>query len=273
MDNQTVQKHFAAMGARVLLHPPALVWARRRRNELPSPLVIDVRVDRLGEYFDIGVDAKLADIDVLDVRPKARHLLLLGRLDEGRRKDKFLCGHDERSWFVAAIPGDRGVSNVRTALEALKPESVRAAQDRLYLRSRDRSRRRNEAYVRQGEWFFVPAPDLVADPKLVFRNEPLRRGGGKPHMCAELYREGGTTVYVCSRHPNGLTVTEYERVLRGMPDARTWGWQTMRRNPRAYARGRVWHADHTTVVLPFWHRVEMNTENRSRAMAKLAFLD
>jgi len=37
---------------------------------------------------------------------------------------KFLCGHDERHWFVAAVPG-RGVSNVRTAMEALKPAAVR----------------------------------------------------------------------------------------------------------------------------------------------------
>jgi hypothetical protein len=38
-------------------------------------------------------------------------------------------------------------------------------------------------------------------------------------------------------------------------------------------RGKVWHPDHATIRLDVWHRVEMNTENRSRAMASVAFLD
>jgi hypothetical protein len=33
------------------------------------------------------------------------------------------------------------------------------------------------------------------------------------------------------------------------------------------------HSDHETITLPFWHRVIMNTETRSRTMAKVAFLD
>jgi hypothetical protein len=33
------------------------------------------------------------------------------------------------------------------------------------------------------------------------------------------------------------------------------------------------HPDHATIRLDGWHRVEMNTENRSRAMASVAFLD
>jgi hypothetical protein len=32
-----------------------------------------------------------------------RHLLLMAR---SWTKDKFLCGHDERHWFVCAVPGD-----------------------------------------------------------------------------------------------------------------------------------------------------------------------
>jgi hypothetical protein len=273
MDTLVIQKRFATMGARVLVRPPAPLtfWSPMRRPA--GPLVIDVRTDRKGEYFDIRMEADAAEIDVLDVQPKARHLLLLARLDDGRRKDKFLCGHDERSWFVAAVPDGRGVSNVRTAFEALKPASVRFAQAQKRVRFRDRARRRTEAYVRQGEWFFIPAPDLVAPPALVLRSEPLQRGAGKPHMCAELYREGGTTVYVCSRYPNGLTREEYGRMVRGSPKARAWGWRVMRRDPGVYVRGRIWHADHKSLVLPFWHRVQMNTETQSRAMSNVAFLD
>jgi hypothetical protein len=273
MDTQVVLKHFAVMGARVLVHPPSRprFWSPVRPP--PGPVAVDVRRDRKGEYFDIALDAHVADIDVLDVQPKSRHLLLLARLDDGRRKDKFLCGHDERSWFVAAVPDERGVSNVRTAFEALKPAPVRVAQNRTRVRFRDRTRRRTEAYVRQGEWFFLPAPGLVVKPVLVLQNEPLRRGAGKPHMCAELYREGGTTVYVCLRHPNGLNERAYRQLLHSTPSAQSWGWRVMRRDPRVYVRGRVWHADHKTVVLPFWHQVQMNTETQSQAMRNVAFLD
>jgi hypothetical protein len=48
---------------------------------------------------------------------------------------------------------------------------------------------------------------------------------GKPHMCEELYREGGTTVYVCTRHPNGLTTEEYRKLLQKTPEAAKWSWQ------------------------------------------------
>jgi site-specific recombinase XerD len=39
-----------------------------------------------------------------------------------------LCGHDEREWFVAAVPG--GASSVRQAMEALQPQEVQAALTR-----------------------------------------------------------------------------------------------------------------------------------------------
>jgi hypothetical protein len=272
MDTELIQKRFETMGARVRVRPPAPInqWSVRAPAR---PLAIDVRRDGHGEYFDIRMDSDAAEIDVVDVQPKARHLLLLARLEDGKRKDKFVCGHDERSWFVAAVPGDRGVSNVRTAMEALKPAPVRAAQSRKRVRFKDRARRHTDAYIRQGEWFFLPAPELEAPPGLVLRNEPLRRGAGKPHMCEELYREGGTTVHVCPEYPNGLTAGQYTRLLRRQPKATNWRWQVMRRNPRVYVRGRIWHADHKTVVLPFWHEVQMNTETQSRAMRNVAFLD
>lgn len=171
------------------------------------------------------------------------------------------------------MPDWRGVSNVRTALEALKPRAVRAAQRRRRVRFKDWVRRHTAAYIRQGEWFFLPAPGLTAAAQLLFHNEPLRRGGGKPHICEELYRVGGTTVYVCGRYPNGLTEREYHDLLTRQPMARKWTWQLMRRAPRVYVRGRIRHADHKTVVLPFWHEVQMNTETQSRAMRNVAFLD
>ena len=93
---------------------------------------------------------------MLDVQPADRHLLLMVR---GRdEKSKFLCGHDERHWFVAAVPESAPVGTVRAAKEALKPAEVRSAQARLGLGSDAGNRRKNAAFRRQGEWFFVPAP-------------------------------------------------------------------------------------------------------------------
>ena len=209
---------------------------------------------------------------MLDVQPADRHLLLLVR--EGSEKHKFLCGHDERHWFVAAIPESAPVGTVRQAKEALKPAEVQAAQARKGLRAEARNRRKNAAYRRQGEWFFLPVPGFAVDEKLVLRDEPLRRGnGGKPHWAEFCYRTGGETVYVCPRHPNGVTQAQYREILAGNPKAKGWGWRAMRRNPGVYVRGRVRHADHKTIILHGWHRVLMNTEGQSRAMRNVAFLD
>ncbi len=177
-----------------------------------------------------------ASVAVLDVQPADRHLLLLVR--EGDEKQKFLCGHDERHWFVAAIPESAPVGTVRQAKEALKPADVQMAQSREGLRAKARDRRKNAAYRRQGEWFFLPVPDIRLDERFVLRNEALRRGdGGKPHWVEFCYRTGGESVYVCSHRPKGLTRTEYERLLASNPRAKAWGWQAMRRNAGVYVRG------------------------------------
>lgn len=36
------------------------------------------------------------------------------------------------------------------------------------------------------------------------KNEQIRRGLGSPHHVEELYRCGGTTVYVCRQSPGNL---------------------------------------------------------------------
>ena len=236
---------------------------------------MDLRRDGHGQFFELRVPTHLnesLDITVMQAMPEKQHLLLAVRNTEGKPQfDRFLCGHDEREWFVAAVPG--GASSVRQAMDALQPEGVREALARSHVSSRKRYSRKNRAFRRQGEWFFVPEPSFVADEKLVLRNEPLRRGGGKPHKVEELYRTGGETVHVCSRHPNSVTPKEYRSILHRNPGAARWGWQVMRRNPGVYARGRVSHSDHETITLPFWHRVSMNTETQSRTMARVAFLD
>jgi hypothetical protein len=166
-----------------------------------------------------------------------------------------------------------GASTVVTAKEALKPDLVRRLESGKKGKQKNRQRRKTDVFHRQGEWFFVPAPDVQADEKLVLCREPIRRGRGKPHICEFLYRIGGTTVHVCHRHPNGLTEKEYGSLLKRNAEAAKWNWQVMKRDPMVFVRGKVRHPDHATIRLNGWHRVEMNTESRARAMASVAFLD
>ena len=234
MDTTNLLAKFARIGARLkVADRPS-----RRFRAASGVISLDIGEDRDGEFFEVarrpGVDPEVA---VLDVQPADRHLLLLVR--EAGEKQKFLCGHDERHWFVAAVPESAPVGTVRQAKEALKPAEVQVAQGRRGLRAEARNRRKNAAYRRQGEWFFLPVPDFAVDESLVLRNEPLRRGnGGKPHWVESCYRTGGETVYVCARHPNGVTEKEYRRILAANARAKGWGWQTMRRNPGVYVRGR-----------------------------------
>jgi hypothetical protein len=206
---------------------------------------------------------------VLDVQRDDRHLLLLSR--NGEEKHRFLLGHDERHWFVAAIPERTPISTVRDAKNALKPKAVRLSERDL--RIKDRDRRKNAARVRQGEWFFLPAPQARVEKKLpVLHNEPLVRSrGGKPHICEDLYRFGGQTVYVSRGAPNGLTEKQYQSLSD--QERSRWNWRVMRRNMKVYVRGHVRHPDHKTVVLDGWHEVLSNTETLSRAMRDVVFLD
>ncbi|MBI4606425.1 MAG: hypothetical protein HY721_31050 [Planctomycetes bacterium] len=162
------------------------------------------------------------------------------------------------------------MTTIREAKEALKPALVRATEDHLRVRRRDRCRRRNVASVRQGEWFFVPAPELRPDERLILRHEPISRGRGKPHMVEYLYRRGGTTVRACREYPNGLTDAEYAELVRRAPQKKHLQWQVRSRDPEAFARGRIRHPDHKTVVLEGWHRILLSQEVRSGAVA---FLD
>jgi len=265
------------MGARFQVkHLPAPRQMNFRGRSEASDYAVDIQHDRYGAFFELRVPDALheaLEVTVLQTAKHDRHLLLFIRKDEGKSetKDRFLCGHDERDWFVAAVPG--GASSVAQAKEALKPSVVRAAQARAGLNGRQRNTRANRAYRRQGEWFFIEEPRLVVDAGLILRDEPLSRGrGSKPHVVAELYRTGGEAVYVHQRHPQGVSPAEYERSIQS-GQTKPSQWRMMRRNAGVYVRGTVRHADHQTITLHTWHRVVMNTENESRTMARVAFLD
>lgn len=269
MDIPLLTNKFESIGARLKV----VDRPRRRFGTSSSLLTLDIGTDRRGEFFEIapqnGTDP---EVEVISVRPSNRHLLLLVREDDG--KNKYLCGHDERHWFVAGIPETAPVGTVRQAMEALQPREVQNAVARRGVSSKARNRRKNPAFIRQGEWFFLPVANMAVDETLVLNNEPLSRGnGGKPHWVDFCYRTGGESVHVCNRHPNGVTASQYRKILSGNGKAKNWGWRTMRRNPGVYVRGRVRHPDHATTTLHGWHQVVMNTENESRAMRNVAFLD
>jgi hypothetical protein len=158
-------------------------------------------------------------------------------------------------------------------MEALQPRGVKGVVGRRVKRVKDRLRRQHKAFVRQEEWFFVPVESLRVDPRLILRNEPLRRAGSKPYMCQYLYRSGGEIVWVCRHYPQGLTEVGYRAVLRAFSKARNWGWTQMTREPTVYVRGRVWHPDHKTIVLNDWHRLLMNTEREAPGVRNVVFLD
>jgi hypothetical protein len=258
IDTRILEKRFAEMGARIKVRFQVVL-----RPNTARPFIIDVRNDRKGEFFDLQMTGD-PELNVISIDPADRHLLL----QDQENKDLFLCGHDERHWFVAGIEGRP--ASVKAAKATLRPEMVQVSLARNRVKNADRDRRRNKGYIRQGEWFFVPAPEIKIDPKLILYKEPLRRGRSKPHICAELCRFGGETVYVGAGFPNGLTQREYNALISRDPDKKKWPWRTMVRNPEAYVRGKIRHPDHKTVLLRGWHRV---IPNREAMNGKVAFLD
>jgi hypothetical protein len=238
----------------------------------PGHIRVDVKRDRYGEYFEV-LAGKRVRVVVPDVQPDMRHLLLVAHREGAIDKQKFLCGHDERHWFAAAVPEVRGVSGVRTAIEALKPDDVRREVERRDVPPRRFASRKTAAYRRQGEWFFLPRPELRVKESLVLRNEPMRRGGGKPHVAQFGYRLGGELVYFRSERDRPLNVEEYAELLRRNPEVRKDRWQTGRRGMELFVKGRISHPDHATIVLDCWHLVRMNTEHQAASMRHLAFID
>lgn len=271
MDSSLLERKFEDMGARVKFNDRSSVRSRRNVISTGVGVRLNVLSDNKGEFFEVAVNNTDSppEVQVLDVQPSDRHLLLLVR--NGKEKSKFLCGHDERHWFVAAIPEAAPVGTVRQAKEALKPKEVQVRQ--VGLGAKKRNKRKNEAYIRQGEWFFL-AENISTKAEWILKDEPITRGtGSKPHMCEFMYRSGGEQVYVCSRYPAGINAIAYNSLLKTDKDAKSFGWRVMTKDASVYVKGRISHADHATITLNGWHRVVMNTESKAAAMRQVAFLD
>jgi hypothetical protein len=239
--------------------------------------MIDVRDDGGGgEYFKLTRRTDVA-VEVLDARADDRHVLLAADFTDRstaeplRRRAYFLCGRDESHWFVAAIPEKTEAVDVQGAKDALKPQAVWDAIEEFGVPREQRDRRRTAAFIRQGEWFFIPRPRLKVNKVHVLRDEPIRRGAGKPHSCQFLFRLDGTPVFVCDAYPDGLTSREYWELP--FEERSAHRWREMVRDAHVYVKGNIRHADHKTVWLSTWHEVVMNTEAEADAMRHVAFLD
>ncbi len=256
---ELITRKFTDIGARFRVHA---IEGGPRWIQRPQYFNINVDTDRKGEYFNLLLGEEPVEFLVPHLDAKDHHLVLMAKVPAFAGAEelrwKFLCGHDERHWFVVGILPN--IAGVDAAKESLKPDEVRLAQTLSRLRGKKRHSRNNAAFRRQGEWFFIPAPELQPDEKAIHYQEPGRKGNGSPRCVDQLYRLGGTTVYVCHRYPNGLEETEYARLLKDEPETKKYNWQPMARNPEVYGRGRVRHSDHKTIVLPFWHRIVMNEE-------------
>ena len=268
MGKDLLERHFGVIGTRIKINE--IATPNRR-----FPPGIDISEDRRGEFFDIRIASDdIVSYEVIDLRKDMRHLLLLGR--RANSKEKFLCGHDERHWFVCAVPG-RSVTNVITAMEALQPAFVREQIEKNIRRPKTRFDRRNEAFVRQGEWFFVPFPELDFKTDFtsqIHQNEPITRGfGSKPHVCEKVFRSKGEAVMVCTKYPTGVSMKRYNDILLSNPKASRWNWRMMQINAAVYARGIVRHPDHKTIRLDGWHQIFINTENQAPGKRTVVFLD
>lgn len=252
MDQESLKKHFDSIGARLKFGSDEGL-----RSDW---FAIDIRNDRHGAYFEIFQGEDAPELEVLQVKPKERHLLLYAR--DGQR---FLCGHDERNWFVAGI--EKAVSTVRAAKQSLLPPAVWEQVKKLPPGEVDK--RRNAVFKRQGEWFFVPTNREIPEER-VLKNEPLQRTPqSKPHICQELYREEGELVYIVGKEV--LNQKEFIKFKKKDPDFDKRNVvRTMSRNPSVYARGYVRHEDHATIKLKGWHRVFINAEFTTSAVS---FLD
>jgi hypothetical protein len=156
MQTQVLERRFAAIGARAKV-------TRARGDVGPQ---IDVGLDGHGEFFDLRFTGNRVSFEVVDADSDDRCLLLLVR-DDGE-KSKFLCGFDERHWFVAAIPESaRGVTGVVTTKDALQPEAVREAVARVRPKGQVPSSERcvrpsgrvvlSPAGADGGRWFAIPS--------------------------------------------------------------------------------------------------------------------
>src|SRR5215204_3584660 len=133
MGTEILERHFAAIGARINVLGP----------QRGAP-----QIDVASNCFDVRFSGggRPTELAVIDIDRPRRHLLLLAR--EGVEKSKFLCGFDERHWFVVAVPEcARNVTGVASAKRSEEHTSeLQSHSDlvcRLLLEKKKKKRKKN----------------------------------------------------------------------------------------------------------------------------------
>lgn len=247
--------------ARLQPHPDEVLHFERPRGG--RPFTLDIRQDKEGEHFWLGVTPDAPDFRILQVRKDERHLLLYAagnRQGTNVGAERLLCGHDERHWFTAAV--GEPVSTVMAARRALLPKELRhKGLNKGIIKSRH-----NDVFMRQGEWFFVrvtdPATLALIETLPMHHNEPIQRGArNKPHRVQDLVRVGGQQVVLMGNKE--YTDEQYQDLMRDAEWRKAHQGRNAQRRVKdmtVYCRGRVSHADHATIVLDGWHSVFVNGE-------------
>lgn len=267
---------FHRMGWGIEFHeqPTRDTWAGKR---IRGESRLDVKGPIGKQFFEVklGEDMELV---VLDSNKKEAAILVMLKDHQARHGyqnvSKLLLGHDDRQLYVAAVPlSTRDVSNAK---DRLKPRRVVEAEREAGVKTKDKNRHKTKAWKRQGDFFFVPAPEFDVESSWknkIHLHEPINQRGGRAHIVEELYRIGGESGYA-----NGnrwISVDAYHDLPAA--EKKTWRWAP--RNPRAYARGRVTHPEHPTCILNGWHEICPNTEAAARDISgrpvwrNMAFVD
>jgi len=251
MNTHNLSKAFASIGTRVCID--------RVRNAR-SPLGISVSKDKKGEYFSIRVDQTYTHIPfcihIAETNKKLKQMVIAISYTIGEFKalfttQHFLIGKDECHLFVAGL--NNGIS-VKKAFTELRPGSISATLSATGVKEKNWYKRKNKTFIRQGEWFFIPAALPPISMPVVHKKEPISRNAGKPHIVDELMRVGGEVVYV--KNSQVITKETYEH-LSHRDRLRT---RQRVRGARVFVRGYVRHPDHKTIFLDGWHEVHLNRE-------------
>ncbi len=287
MNKDLVQKKIEKLGHRIVVRPmaPPRTWGPPAMTP-PAGFQLNINNDKKGEFFDfqVGENTEMTVLDTNDV-----HALILFKTPSERKhnppnKERALVGLDERQLYIAGISEGASVSTVSQAMESLKPREVQEFEKQIGVKkphSRKAKGKGLDKRFRQGDFFFIPRPELDLSKDHIHKKEPIGRTGGSNHICDELIRTGGENFYIPIRQVPGsksqYNEKEYQELLKTNDDAKNWGWNIRRGgiSMKVYVRGGIRHHEHNTLTFNIWHEVISNTEldSGSSIMSNIAFLD
>jgi hypothetical protein len=252
---KNIQKKFEEIGAKVLIE---------ENNTTDTDFRMDIVDRKAEEVFSISMKKHDIELQVLQTRKDIRHLLLMAKNKKLNTHEKFLCGLDERHFFLVGV--DDNVRNVDQAMSSLKPGFVNFRQKITKVKTKNINKRHNKAFIRQGEWFFIPYNKLYTSNLIVIKNHSLNG-----HICDEVYEDVVENYFHHKHAPAGMLEWAYKKFLKKHPRIHPRkGWTTSSSIFNLYARGHIRHKDHQTIYLNGWHIV---LKNRQKHTAGNVYLD